>query len=68
MPPKGNLGSDFTISFTKAQPACNCVLAIFSPLIKFFVKIAAPNPKIVSFAISTASFSFFAVINMLLTF
>ena len=43
-PPNGNLGSDFTKSLTKQDPASNSFIAISSPRSISLVKTAAPRP------------------------
>ena len=63
IPPKGNLGSDFTKSFTKHKPASKCFLAISSPLILSRVNTAAPRPNSVWLAKESASVSSFAFIT-----
>src|SRR5438874_13010156 len=53
-PPKGNLGSEATIALTKTIPASSSDTNSSCSL-RSFVQALAPSPKVVAFAISTAS-------------
>src|SRR5438067_3316137 len=53
-PPNGNLGSEATIALTKTVPASSSD-ANNSCSVRSFVQALAPRPKVVAFAISTAS-------------